>query len=160
MPGFVYLLACERVIEGTDHMMSFINLLDGFLIPLAPGTPANSVVRYKWYIVNLWRQLPEDEGRKYVQRVDLVQPDGNVIGNVEMNFEVKAHGARCIVQLDLFPVGKAGTLLLRLHVRQENDAEWREVAAYPIRVIHTSLAAPPGSDVAGPLTPTSPEPPS
>lgn len=151
MPEFVFLLGCERVIDAANGTVSFINLLDGFVAPFIPGTPTNAVVPYRWFVVNLWRQLPEDEGRKYVQQIDLVQPDGNVIGTAEVNFQVKADGARCSIELNLFPVGQAGTVLVKLRMRQEESSDWREIASYPIRVMHQGPAVPSDAEHANPI---------
>ena len=68
--------------------MTLINLHPGlrlrkvskFGVPAGSATlPEDASIPYTWVIATLWYRLTEDAGKEFEQRLQVVQPDGNVV---------------------------------------------------------------------------------
>jgi hypothetical protein len=144
MPKLLIFAPCDKVIVGDDRTSSLIMIYETLTLTLpAPSggaIPAELVIPSQWNIYTLWHREPTDIGKKFEMNVQFVLPDGNIMFEVQQEFEMTARNYRNIGVINGLPVGVPGECLLKLLLR-EDAGEWQQVEEYPLEVQHT----PPGS---------------
>lgn len=133
-------LACEKMIIDKEEMASVINVLDSVTVELDGKTELknDAASPFGWEVFAIWRRIDAlVSGKKFEQRVTLIDPDGNLvfevvqpltIDNIHLNF--RAH-----LKVGAMPVGKKGSLSLRIYLR-EGSSKWQEKGEYPIQIVH------------------------
>jgi hypothetical protein len=137
---------CEKIIiDDDDKLTSMIVLMEAVDIRKPDDFPPDAVVPMSWNILCLWHRPREVEAEiRYEQRIDLLRPDGEVVGNSEVSFVVgnKFRNFRNKVRMNGFPVGVEGECRIKLFLREAGESiEWREMATYPIVVRHKEKEA-------------------
>lgn len=112
-----------------------------FEIP-AGATPLSDITKVpiRWCAFSLWRKVPEDEGKDFEQRIDLVSPQGKlVVSATPLNFAMTHNFHRLTTHFSGFPVGDAGDYMVNL-MFGEKGKELSQKASYPISVSLTPSA--------------------
>src|SRR6266699_798946 len=79
MPKLALLAACERsIVEQDTKSVSLITLINGLKLSFLAGEPPplNAVMPKEWSIVCGWDSGDDDEGKEFVQFIDISLPDG------------------------------------------------------------------------------------
>jgi len=152
MPRLLLFAPFQRVlVDRNDNTISFIQLLEGFEAPLA-DLPAQQLaegvtIPMAWGSCAVWLQQPEDEGRRYEQRVSVVRPDGVVALEAQVEFAMTLRTQRNTARIDGFPASPAGEFWLKLELRGVEPAtEWELAAEYPVSMAHKSAQDNPAAD--------------
>lgn len=147
MPKLLMFLPCERAIISQDNFLSLISVMESITtqVPVGTTVPENAVAPLQWSVATLWQHQPEDNGRQYEQRVQLVLPNGNQVAEVALPFEMAAPLVRNVATIRGFPISQPGDCSLVLSLRRAGG-EWEEIAAFPLTVVHTSAPLPSDGD--------------
>jgi hypothetical protein len=143
MPHLLTFVPCEKVIiSELDHASSLINILETLTIAIAKGTtvPSSAIVPLQWHVFSMWRFDPDEVDKNYEQRVYLALPDGQQPVEAVTAFTPTEKTHRNITQFSNFPVGQTGDLYVSLALREAGQTDWREVAKYPLTVVHAEQA--------------------
>ena len=127
MPKLYIFAACEKVVidqAGTASLISLFNKITGTLPPDSK-LPADAVVPKEWAIFTSWTSEPGDEGKEYVQCIQILYPDGAVFkeskdSKFKMESEIKR--SQVNIQVPVFPVGQAGPYTVRMWLEREGVA--------------------------------------
>ncbi|MBV8551456.1 MAG: hypothetical protein JOY54_09155 [Acidobacteriaceae bacterium] len=141
---------CERaLINQEDSSASLINVVTGVQaalpFPEDQPLPENAALPFRWYLLSIWRYDGEDIGRRFQQRVALVAPSGKELIAADLTFQAATappQVVRGITCFTTFPVAELGEHSARLFYRQSEDADWEEVASYPIDVLRGPVIDP------------------
>lgn len=139
MPQLISFLPCEKVIVAQDGSLSIIGVLDSITATLPTGAttlPGDTVAPMRWAMLAIYRREPSDEGKRYVQRVRFVLPNGGVGGETVQEFVMTHPLIRNVNGGEGFPIGTAGQCLLRLSISEGNGREETVLAEYPVTVVH------------------------
>ena len=142
MPKLLIFAPCDKVIIGVgDNNASLIDILQNINIGMAAGKPIpeNAMAAMRWAVFAMWLKEPEDEGKSYKQRVQLLSPSGKVLTEVITEFQLKKAVHRVANGLQGFPIGEVGEHSLKLCLWEgKKEPEWREIAMFPLTVTHRS----------------------
>ncbi|MBI3909531.1 MAG: hypothetical protein HY320_01190 [Armatimonadetes bacterium] len=123
-------------------MVSIVELLDSITARRPDGPlPADAVSPVPWTMLAEWLRSPEDEGKTFEQRTQVVMPDGTEKGEATIRFSMTARRHRNKTNVNGFPMGQEGEYILRLSLREVAEgACWQVVAEYPVLVSHADMA--------------------
>ena len=136
------LAPCERlIIERGANVVSMISLIEEMTPGLLPGAAntrlqPDAVLPTTWYVLSLWGREESEVGDLRLQvKVDVVNPRGEAtLQLLSPMVDVKKERHRHIFTIRGFPIGLAGTLLVRVSARSSEDAEFGRTYDYPIVV--------------------------
>jgi hypothetical protein len=141
MPRLLAFLPCEKlIVNQEDNTTSLITVLESAQInvPRIPDeAPANIAVPLHWTVYSLWRKEDGDVGKRFEQRVRLILPDGQIRVDNTIGFEIGAihQNHRVTLQVGGFPIiAASGECVLRLSLRESGQADWQDIADYPVYV--------------------------
>ena len=144
----MFFVPCERVsLDAQDKMASLLGIIQGFTVtavtsdlPQIPIIGAISednpkeVIPLRWTVFALWRKVPSDDGKKFVQACELIKPNGKQSFRQELEFEMTATFHRNTHNIFGFPTEEPGDYKLKLFLKE--DKEFKFVCEYPIDVSH------------------------
>jgi hypothetical protein len=117
VPGLIILAACERVIFDRVGVASLINIFHRIEMPAPPAElPTDAVAPVVWNVFTQWHHGPDTVGREYVQRTEVLKPDGTPHITVETPFTVTEENAytRHQIQINGLPIARAGFFKIRV----------------------------------------------
>lgn len=152
MPKLLLFAGCERVsFDSSDKSPSLLGVLQGFTVTVGPlplneplvavhemkdDIPPPAAIPIRWVAFSLWKRVPEDKGKKFVQVCELISPSGKSVGGRHPGeFEMTAGFHRHTVNIHGFPINEQGDYVLRLSLI-EDDGEAKVIKEYPISVVH------------------------
>ena len=139
MPKLLLFLPSQKtVLDQRDNSFTLISTIETITAQITEGDmPANAALPLSWEISTVWYQIPEDQGKTFEQRVQLIGPDGAALLEVQAVFQMGFRTQRNLGVVPGFPVGQSGEHQLRLSLREANSLEnWTTVAEYPILISH------------------------
>ncbi|BDI33389.1 hypothetical protein CCAX7_54400 [Capsulimonas corticalis] len=144
MPRLLLFAACRKAIrDGDDNTLTAVALWSYIDVGIFEGTEIldTDVVPQEWAIISAWRTIPEDEGKDYEQKIELVGPKGDVLLEFVSPLVLTLRSANTILRSTNFPTPQ-GNYELKLYLRtysSESPGEWQIKADYPIEVTHVSV---------------------
>ena len=137
MPRLLLFAPCERaLIDRATNSLSMIALIEGLTVelPESVNPPARALGPMQWTIVTLWAAEPDPQ--RYEQKVELFAPDGALVIESRLRFEMQANlGHRNTANLNGFPVGPPGQYDLVLSLRDDRDGSaFQELSRFPLQV--------------------------
>lgn len=137
MPRLLVFVPAEKVlIDSEDNTIGLVGILGGLNVPAPEPLPEDAGAPVRWNVLALWKRQPEDEGRQYEQRVQLVSPSGRVLVEGLQTFQMVTSSQRNRLRIDGFPVAEEGEHTLALSLRDAGEETWRDIADYPLAVSH------------------------
>jgi hypothetical protein len=140
MPRLLLFGACQKVIVDRDEsLISMIAILSGFKVqvPKDEEIPPDALIAVPWGIVTIWLRKPEDEGKNYEQRIEVILPSGQVHGGIVQSFSMTLRTHQVTTKGESFPMGSPGEYLFRLSLRDVGEEnEWQIVSDYPVEIQH------------------------
>lgn len=139
MLRLLYFLPCERVLSGSDGVISHIQVLESLVVSgdLAEDLPANAGIPIPWTAVALWHRTESVKGTiTRIAKIELTHPDATEpIMHGEIRFEVsnKYLNFRNSVTFAAFPIGHVGIHTLKMYL-VGLDGQQESVAEFPISV--------------------------
>jgi hypothetical protein len=136
MPELHMFVACEKVIVDDSGVVSLICLFNGLSVAALSGGgefPSNAVAPKEWAVFSSWDWDPADEGKDYVQVIQILYPDGkSFIDRQETKFRMNP-GTKHQIKAPIlgFPVGQTGMYMVRMWLE---DAGRVIVTPRPIRI--------------------------
>jgi hypothetical protein len=131
MPKLLAFVPCERVIVAKDdNSTTLISLMQGLHIELPEDAPDKVVAPMSWATFSLWYKQPGDEGVTYEQRVELIDPDGQVLAAQTGEFQMDKTFHRHTNRSFGVPLRRGGDYTLRLSLRRVGS-EFATVMEYP-----------------------------
>lgn len=143
MPYIQYFIPCEKVIKSEDEAndISIIGVIDSltFERPSSDKSTGLRGVPFVWFTIAQWVFLPEDRGKNFEQRVNLILPNKKSNGSSIIPFYTQgvAHKSRNVTRAEMFPVMEDGIYTFRIQFREiiEGDEQkWKTAYSYPIEV--------------------------
>lgn len=143
MPNLLAFVLCERIlVDQHSRQVSLIDLFDQFRLATDQPDVLNMVaLRGGGAFFTLWDCEPEDAGKAYLQRVELVAPDGTRIPSPPVRFVPEGRISRVIFNIPELSVGRAGLYFFEAQYRLEDapDDGWQTLARHPLEVTHTTI---------------------
>jgi hypothetical protein len=139
MPTLALLVSCERAIVETDtKAVSLITLFTGMKVFLPTGQPppepppANAVAPREWSVVTGWDPNEADEGKEFVQHLEVFLPDGKpFIKNSEMKFQMERDKRHYNTpRIFGFPVGQKGKCLVQVWLEHDGKPVTEKFSTY------------------------------
>src|SRR5260370_10196220 len=133
---------CEKVIIDHKGNPSLISLMQKITVQIPAGDleklPPTAMAPMTWYVFTHWLIEENEMGREFVQRVDVVLPNKEVLAGKGSSITFKpTDPAKNIMQNNVtlmgLPVGRSGPITVNLWV-EENGAAITEVHTYPLIV--------------------------
>lgn len=137
MPRLLLFAPCQRaIIDRTDTSVSLIAVMNSITAEsFEPNLSPDAVGVLLWAAVTIWEQTPGDEDRTFEQRVQIVRPDGEAVGEGAISFAFAERIHQTAVSGTFFPVGQPGLCQMRLSLRETGDEHnWAVVTEYPVEV--------------------------
>lgn len=144
MPKLLLFAPCERVIiEQGANTVSLISVIQELTVAVPSDVPANAAAPQRWYVIAMWQRDEKETAQRFEQRLVVENPKGEHLLELLTPFELSKETHRNIGAIDGFPISIAGRYTLRLSVRQagRSDTKWEEIADYPVKLIHTTVAS-------------------
>jgi len=143
MPKLLTFAVCRQaIIERDDSSVSLIRLINNLTVNLQPSqvVAPDMTMPFEWNVVTAWMRLSGDEGKTFEQRQELITPSGETLegGKTSLIFN-SSPDARILTTLakaNIFPIGEAGIVILRIGLRETGKQDWEMIAEYPIEVIY------------------------
>lgn len=145
MPKLLLFAPCEKVIIAHDeNTVSLITVLQTlqFAVEDVGGIPEKASAPIRWFVFSMWQATPEEIGKSFEQRVELLLPDGTVGLKNDSTFTF-AEGKpfhRMNIGFLKFPISKTGQCSLKLSLKNERKNTWEEYARFPMEIQHRSIA--------------------
>jgi hypothetical protein len=142
LPSLLVFAPCEKIIIDQDNNPSLIAILQEISLDsrVASKAPGGALAALPWQIFALWARSPDDDAATiYEQACDLLLPDGQVVVPSRTTFQIEGPSHRNITKVIGFPVfATPGEGQLRLYLRtvDEEAAEPRLIASFPLRLKH------------------------
>jgi len=137
-----YALAMANVFNR-ETFMCLAAKNGGVLPDKFPGgepVPANVMSPLTWFVFSVWSRNENEIGRKFVQRFELLPPDSDDALPIksDLTFEAIDDLSVNYVQINGFPVGKAGPLRVKMWLESTAQEVVSPVYIYPIAVKHNA----------------------
>jgi hypothetical protein len=147
MPKLIHFVACEKVIvDELLKSVSLISVLESLTVPVSGELPEDAGAPLMWAILALWRREEGEEDKYFEQRVQMFVPNGEKFAEEAIAFQMYKLNHRVRQGFVGIRVGIPGDIILKLSVRPAGgEDEWKEVAEYPIHILH-ELSTEPKSD--------------
>ena len=142
MPRLLVFAISEKCITSKDDdTNSLITLVTGLAINVRLGetVPEETVAPVNLAATALWLRLPEDEGKRFESKVELIAPNGELNGVGTGTFELLKKSATTKVLFPVFPVGLPGIYQMRLSFREATETEWTLSSEYPLELEHRTV---------------------
>ncbi len=140
MPRLLLFAPCiKSIVDKDEGNISLIAVIESVRAQIPPSEPipSRAVAPIQWSAVSSWLGLPEDAGKRFEQRVQLITPDQMEAISAVVPFEMTMRTHHVMTSINAFPVSQTGELILRLQIHEVGEShEWETVAEYPILVVH------------------------
>jgi len=142
MPKLILFAVCEKVILDGQNNASIINVVHGLQAaiptqgPIIGPIPRNAVAPTTWSIFALWKPAPGDTDKEFLQKSEVLWPDGTVFNTTEAPFKFvgnKTH--QNAINVLGFPVGQIGDVTVNLWVEHDRKRVG-EIHSWTIAVTH------------------------
>ncbi len=149
MPELYIFAVCSDVIIDKSETASLISLfgeIKAFLPPEAGPVPRDAVAPKEWAVFTSWRQRPEDGGRQYRQKIQILYPDGTPFGAVtEVDFAFQAGKShhQLTTKWNGFPIGQTGMYSVKMWLEGDGSTVFGPVSI-GVNVQHERTNSPPG----------------
>src|SRR5579864_449081 len=138
MPKLLAFLICEKVIIEKQHdTPSLISIAQTVVFQVAPGAPAeipkDAVAPYNWSAFSVWLSEDTDIGKKFVQQIEIILPDGS-IGPVKTDLPFVQGDRMSFNAINGmgFPVGLPGIVKFKMWLESESGEILSPEYFYPI----------------------------
>jgi hypothetical protein len=149
MPKLMLFVPCQHVaFDAIDSSPSLLGLFQGFTVntvqisdtvasavAAAFEIPVNTGIPIRWAAFALWRRVPEDEGKRFVQICELIKPNGESSTKQSLNFQMTQNFQRNTIHIQNFPIDQEGDYLLKLFLVEE-DSSPTLITEYPLTVTY------------------------
>lgn len=140
MPKLLIFAPCQKVIVGQDSATSLISITEGFVIDVQESVPKDAALPMTWSILTLWHKEGEsEENRIYEQRIEseLAGAEKKAV-DVTQEFVISKEfrNTRNVVEIQGFPIGLPGELVLKLSLREKGQEDWLPIAEFPLEIVY------------------------
>lgn len=152
MPKLAFIIACEKVItEAETGVVSAIAMFTKLKASLPERPPENAVVPKEWALLTAWDPESGDEGKQFVQCIEMLFPDGKPFTeNGRLPFKIEPIQRHFnTVKLLGFPIGQAGKCEVRMWLELEGKAISEKTSIF-LLVEHQELTVPAAPKIASP----------
>lgn len=139
-------LCLQSIINEHTKNISLIEVLEQLTItgpPLPEGQ--EGAVPITFDVVSLWTREPDSQPARGSARLSLLSPTNSVIkGDVEYAVDLPdpVLRTRTVTRITGLPFRRAGIYHFRIQLREEGEAEWRDVAIIPLQIVIQPLERP------------------
>jgi hypothetical protein len=143
MPRLTTFLVCEKVILDKQDVPTLVAVIGGIKFqvnPAVPGVPSplppDAIAPQPWAIFTVWHCDPEDVGKTFRQKSELVMPDQSIFGpmKADLPFVGKANQNNNVVNIVGFPVGVIGIWNVKLWLESADGQVIVPESYLPVRV--------------------------
>ncbi len=137
------ILCTKSIVDAATGGMSLIELVEGMTVqikePLLEGTPSNFPIGFD--LVSFWKREKGEEDRKVDIKLDIIDPKGTMLNSFDASFDFPTDklNMRFVLKVFGFAVTVAGTYLLRLSYKEQNETEHRLAEEIPYTVTFQGL---------------------
>lgn len=131
MPRLLLFVPCQiGLVDASTNVLSLIGLVEALNMPSFPA------IMPEVSLVAAWRRTEDEAGLAMMQKIDLVNPDGEVAFTVETPFIFERLGNRVINRVLGIPLTGPGQYEMRLFVKPQAALNYPEqpTASYPILI--------------------------
>lgn len=131
----------QAILNAQDQSISLISLMPGLSVPVSQSeTVSEDTVAPLFFGVALqWLVQPEDQGKQFEHRFQIVKPDGNIYPMSTSTVVAEKNNVSVVLQGMGFPVGVPGVYHVTVDLRESGQSqEWQKFGEYPIEVFHVT----------------------
>ena len=140
MPKLLMFVPCERVlIEQGSNSVSLISVFSELRLKVKEPLTPDASIPLRWNVIATWRKDNDERSKDFEQRVYLQGPSSEgpkIHVDLRTQFEMTKPNHRTVGTINGFPVAVAGIFDLVLELRVLDSEIWREMARYPMTLIH------------------------
>ena len=123
------IVAKDFVVDANTNTISIFSVVERI------GASVSSIRLPELVLLTLWRRNEHELGSTLVQRVRLLNPDGDEILSEDVPFQGDNPRHRINARMQMLPFDTSGVHVFEISVRADDVEEWGEpVARYPIEV--------------------------
>jgi hypothetical protein len=143
MPSLYAFVICEKVILDQNMIASLISLFTQINVDVPAEVPPNAVVPKEWSVFVSWDWEPTDAGREYLNRIQILHPDGTVFLETPNFAFTMQPGRKQQINIPVLgiPIGQPGRCAVRLTL-EHNGAVVVEPQSIYLSVIHNPPRVP------------------
>jgi hypothetical protein len=135
MISHIWSVLCSRsVVDTRSKNVSIQNALEQVNVT---GEPApGQVVPMRMEVVSMWVRTEPEIPAQGKLRVEFHAPSGKVFGQLELPVDLTKHERfRSQVHFDGLPAEEVGRHYFYVNLQEEDEGEWRQVAAVPLTMV-------------------------
>lgn len=140
MPALLSFMPSKQVIISQEtQQASIISVIDRVNLDVPEGIelPRNAVGPLEWSIHILLRREPDDAGKQFEYRTQILLPDGEPFEIIEDVLEITTKMHRLVYSFSSFPIAQVGDVMLTFSLREEGSVtDWVELARYALEMRH------------------------
>jgi hypothetical protein len=116
MPTLYAFVICEKVILDQNIIASLISLFTQVNVDAPAEVPPNAVIPKEWAVFVSWDWEPTDAGREYLNRIQILHPDGTVFVEMPNSTFTMQPGRKQQINAPVvgIPIGQQGRCGVRL----------------------------------------------
>jgi hypothetical protein len=121
-------------IDIESNRVSLHEVLEQITVLAAPDPDLTVAIGYD--VVSLWMRSNPDIPIRGDCQIGIVSPSGTVMHTFHIDIDLETHErSRTRLHVGGFPATEPGRHLIVAAVREDGEAEWREVARIPVRLV-------------------------
>lgn len=127
MPALYAFVACEKIILDKNDVASLISLFTIVTATVPADVPPNAAIPKEWAIFSSWDCEEGDEGKEYIQHVEILHPDGSIFLVVpDAKFTLEPGRKHQILNPVLgLPIGQQGDCKVNMWLEQNGETVFR-----------------------------------
>lgn len=135
-------VVCDNVVIDKQESPSIVRvwqkvMLEKFADSHGEALPtADAIAPQFWNVLTIWDHDVEDVGKEYVQRSQIIMPDGSInsLIKADLPFGVKDDFVINHLKILGFPVGQLGTIKVKIWIESLDGNVIYDPVFYPIKV--------------------------
>ena len=125
MPKLLAVLVCEKVIVDQQQVPSLIGVFQRINVQLLDAPlPENAVTPMKWAVFALWEHTKDEQGKTFIQRLQVLKPDGSTFIDNSQPFQVRDPDflqSKNTAEIFGIPADKEGEIKVRVWIEGEEE---------------------------------------
>jgi hypothetical protein len=142
MPKLLSFLPCLKGLVDRDGLLTVVSVLEFVTISVDGPIAKNAGVRLQWQLASIWRVEEKDHGTEVEQAVEILMPDGALLGLTAHPMRLTDRIEKIIYDGGAFPIGIPGEVIIRVGYKYRDKYDITPQLEFPVLVKHEPSGMP------------------